>query len=113
EVAGELAAPGQVHRDAPDLQRRRQQHRVDEADARVHGREGRPDDERAQDRHDPREARAHSRTLATSSLTTRVMSLSYCVNSGEKRSRTSGSLIGKICRMRPGTDVMTTTRSAR
>ena len=60
------------------LRRRGQQHRVDELEPRVAVGDHGP--ERARTR--PARARAHSCTLATSSFTTRVMSLSYWVNSG-------------------------------
>src|SRR4030095_8636754 len=110
EVPGQLTAAKQARGRRPDLDRRRQQHRVDDLEPPVAVGEQGPQGQRAHQRRRARQGRAHSRTLATSSFTTRVISLSYCVNSAANRSRTSGSLIEKTCLTRPGADVMTTTR---
>src|SRR5205085_10183263 len=111
DVPRQAAVADGVCEDGGDLARRRQQRRRHHAERPVAVGHRRPRDEHAEQRE--RACTSHSCTLATSSLTTRVISLSYCVNSGANRSRSSGSLSVKICLMRPGADVITTTRSAR
>src|SRR5947207_8443673 len=91
------------------LARGRQQRRVHDLHGAVPVRDGRPRHEHRRQR----ERADHACTLATSSFTSRVISLSYRVNSGANRSRASGSLSVKISLMRPGARVRTTTRSAR
>src|SRR5439155_1575281 len=114
-------APQEVPPRRPEARGGAQQHHVDAQQARrdrdEHRKEGRVRDEGdlrpPEERRRQRERADHSCTLATSSLTSRVISLSYRVNSGANRSRASGSLIVKISLMRPGARFRTTTRSAR
>src|SRR2546425_6348027 len=105
-VARQAAVADRVHQDGGHGARRGQQHGIHHAEGGVAVRDDRPAGQGG-------EQRDHSCTLATSSFTSRVSSLSYCVNSAAKRSRVSPSLIGTTCLIRPGADVMTTTRSAR
>src|SRR5213594_1095714 len=105
-VARQAAVAERLHQDGGHGARRGQQHGIHHAEGCVAVGDDRPGGQGG-------EQRDHSCTLATSSFTRRVISLSYCVNSAAKRSRASGSLMGTTCLIRPGADVITTTRSAR